>query len=142
MADDIKIKPLIDGNPLIEFIGEIGDDRKSEFLGGAVALLFPIDWPEPFGLVMIEAMACGAPVIAYDCGSVREIVEPGATGFIVRNEDEAAEAVSRLGSLNRAEIRKRFDLRFSAIAMARRYARLYENLAGARSAERLMTPRA
>src|SRR5207245_2136073 len=89
-----KIEPLLD-HPLIEFIGEIGDDRKSAFLGGADALLFPIDWPEPFGLVMIEAMACGTPVIAYDRGSASEVVEPGLTGFIVRDEAEAAEAVGR-----------------------------------------------
>src|SRR4029077_5584371 len=83
-----EIEPLLD-HPLIEFLGEIGDDRKSAFLGGADALLFPIDWPEPFGLVMIEAMACGTPVVAYGCGSVPEVVEPGATGFIVSSQDEA-----------------------------------------------------
>jgi glycosyltransferase involved in cell wall biosynthesis len=121
---DEKIEPLLH-NPLVEYIGEIGDDRKSEFLGGAEALLFPIDWPEPFGLVMIEAMACGTPVIAYDCGSVREVVEPGLTGFIVRDEAEAAGAVRRLPELDRAAIRRRFEERFSGIAMARRYLDLY-----------------
>jgi len=119
-----KIEPLLH-HPLIEFVGEIGDDRKSEFLGGAAALLFPIDWPEPFGLVMIEAMACGTPVIAYDCGSVREVVEPGLTGFIVRDADEALAALDLLPTLSRAAIRRRFDERFSATAMAGRYLDLY-----------------
>ena len=89
-----QIEPLLH-HPLIEFIGEIGDAQKSAFLGGADALLFPIDWPEPFGLVMIEAMACGTPVIAYDCGSVPEVVEDGLTGFIVRDDAEAVAAVGR-----------------------------------------------
>jgi glycosyltransferase involved in cell wall biosynthesis len=127
---DEKIEPLMH-NPLVEYIGEIGDDRKSDFLGGAEALLFPIDWPEPFGLVMIEAMACGTPVIAYDCGSVREVVEDGLTGFIVRNEDEACRAVERLGELDRWAIRRRFEERFSGHAMARRYLDLYARLVGA-----------
>ena len=125
---DEQIRPLLD-HPLIEFIGEIGDAEKSAFLGGADALLFPIDWPEPFGLVMIEAMACGTPVIAYACGSVPEVIEPGATGFLVRDQDEAVAAVGRLGELDRAAVRKRFELRFSATAMARRYERLYADLA-------------
>jgi glycosyltransferase involved in cell wall biosynthesis len=126
---DEKIEPLL-LNPLVDYIGEIGDDRKSEFLGGADALLFPIDWPEPFGLVMIEAMACGTPVIAYDCGSVREVVEDGVTGFIVRNEDEAVAAAARAPLLDRAAIRRRFEERFSGVAMARRYLDLYERLLG------------
>ncbi|MDE2488523.1 MAG: glycosyltransferase family 4 protein [Alphaproteobacteria bacterium] len=124
---DEKIEPLLH-NPLIEYIGEIGDEGKSEFLGGADALLFPIDWPEPFGLVMIEAMACGTPVIAYDCGSVREVVEPGLTGFIVRDDKEACEAVLRAPNLDRAAIRRRFEERFSSIAMARRYLDLYARM--------------
>jgi glycosyltransferase involved in cell wall biosynthesis len=119
-----KIEPLLH-DPLIEYLGEIGDGQKSTFLGGAAALLFPIDWPEPFGLVMIEAMACGVPVIAYDCGSVSEVVEDGITGFIVRNEDEAVAALDRIGTLNRAAIRRRFEQRFSATAMAARYLDLY-----------------
>jgi glycosyltransferase involved in cell wall biosynthesis len=110
---------------MIDFVGEIGDRQKSAFLGGAEALLFPIDWPEPFGLVMIEAMACGTPVIAYDCGSVPEVVEDGVTGFIVRSEDEAVDAVRRLSTLDRGVIRRRFEERFSATAMARRYLDLY-----------------
>ena len=118
------IEPMLD-HPLIEFIGEIGDAGKSAFLGGAEALLFPIDWPEPFGLVMIEAMACGTPVIAFECGSTPEVVEPGLTGYIVRTEDEAVEAVKKAMLLDRREIRRRFDRRFSAIAMARGYLDLY-----------------
>ncbi len=120
-----KIEPLILGEPLVEFVGEIGDADKSAFLGGATALLFPIDWPEPFGLVMIEAMACGTPVVAYDCGSVPEVIEDGLTGFIVRTEDEAVDAVRRVAGLNRREVRRRFDQRYSATAMARRYVDLY-----------------
>ncbi|MGZ3377331.1 MAG: glycosyltransferase family 4 protein [Phenylobacterium sp.] len=123
-----QIEPLLH-HPLIEFIGEIGDTQKSAFLGGADALLFPIDWPEPFGLVMIEAMACGTPVIAYDCGSVREVIEEGLTGFIVKSGVEAIGAVSRLPTLSRAAIRQRFEERFSSIAMARRYIDLYARLA-------------
>ena len=124
-----EIEPLLD-HPLIEFIGEIGDDRKSAFLGGADALLFPIDWPEPFGLVMIEAMACGTPVIAFDCGSTREVVEPGLTGFIVHDVAGAVEAVSAAKFLDRAAIRRRFEQCFSARAMAERYLDLYARLLG------------
>jgi glycosyltransferase involved in cell wall biosynthesis len=123
-----KIEPLLH-DPLIEFVGEIGDHQKSEFLGGADALLFPIDWPEPFGLVMIEAMACGTPVVAYGCGSVPEIVENGLTGFIVYDDDQAVEAVKRIGALNRAKIRRRFEERFSATQMAKSYLRIYADLA-------------
>ena len=119
-----KIEPLLH-DPLVDFVGEIGDPQKSAFLGGADALLFPIDWPEPFGLVMVEAMACGTPVIAYACGSVPEVIEDGLTGFIVHDEDEAVEAVHRLPTLDRAVIRRRFEERFSATAMARRYLDLY-----------------
>ena len=122
-----KIEPLLLGQDLIEFVGEIGDEAKSGFLGDAQALLFPIDWPEPFGLVMIEAMACGTPVVAYGCGSVPEVIEDGVTGFIVSNEDEAVAAVGRTASLNRRDVRRRFDERFSATAMARRYLDLYAN---------------
>ncbi|MBU4433311.1 MAG: glycosyltransferase family 4 protein [Alphaproteobacteria bacterium] len=121
------VEPLL-ADPMVEFVGEIGDQDKAKFLGRADALLFPIDWPEPFGLVMIEAMAAGAPVIAYDRGSVREVIEDGLTGFIVNDEDEAAAAVARLPSLSRRAIRDRFDLRFSAIAMAQRYQSLYRQM--------------
>jgi glycosyltransferase involved in cell wall biosynthesis len=121
------VEPLL-ADPMVEFVGEIGDLDKAKFLGCADALLFPIDWPEPFGLVMIEAMAAGTPVIAYDRGSVREVIEDGLTGFIVNDEDKAAAAVARLPSLSRRAIRDRFDLRFSAIAMAQRYQSLYRKM--------------
>jgi glycosyltransferase involved in cell wall biosynthesis len=124
---DAEIKHLLD-DPLIEYVGEIGDDEKSEFLGGARALLFPIDWPEPFGLVMIEAMACGTPVIAFNCGSVPEIVEDGVTGFCVHSIDEAVDAAVRAGMLDRAKIRQRFDRRFTAEHMAANYLSIYERL--------------
>ena len=126
------VEPLLD-DPLIEYVGEIGDPEKSDFLGGADALLFPIDWPEPFGLVVIEAMACGAPVIAYARGSVREIVEDGLTGYIVEDEDGAVEALARVRDLDRSAIRRRFEARFSASAMAERYLALYRDLVGADS---------
>jgi glycosyltransferase involved in cell wall biosynthesis len=121
------VEPLLD-HPLIEFIGEIGDHQKSEFLGGAEALLFPIDWPEPFGLVMIEAMACGTPVVAFIRGSAGEVIEPGLTGVLVENITEAAQAVAAVAGLDRAAIRRRFEERFSARAMAERYLDLYGRL--------------
>ena len=117
---DTVIKPLLD-DPLIDFIGEIGDERKSEFLGNAVALLFPINWPEPFGLVMIEAMACGTPVIAWNCGSVPEVIDEGVTGFIVNSEEEALAAIARAPDLDRRRVRAAFDRRFAATTMARAY---------------------
>ena len=133
------IKPMMDGNPLIEFIGEIGDHQKSAFLGGAEALLFPIDWPEPFGLVMIEAMACGTPVITFRCGSTAEVIEDGKTGFLVDTVEEAVVAAGRAHLLDREAIRSRFDLRFSATAMARRYLDVYGDLSARRPfAEELM----
>jgi glycosyltransferase involved in cell wall biosynthesis len=125
---ETAIKPLVDANPLVEFVGEIGDHQKSAFLGGAEALLFPIDWPEPFGLVMIEAMACGTPVIAFRCGSTPEIVEDGATGFLVETVEQAVAAAGRAHLLDREAIRARFDLRFSATAMARRYLDVYGDM--------------
>ena len=123
------IQPLLD-DPLIEFIGEISDGEKSAFLGNASALLFPIDWPEPFGLVMIEAMACGTPVIAWRCGSVPEVIEHGTTGFIVESEDEAVAAVAAVGRIERARVRQVFERRFTAVAMAQSYVRLYRRLQG------------
>jgi glycosyltransferase involved in cell wall biosynthesis len=111
-----------------ELVGEIGDAEKSAFLSGAKALLMPIDWPEPFGLVMIEAMACGTPVIAYNHGSVPEIIEDGITGFIVSNEAEAVDALRRVGSLNRRLIRETFEARFTAHRMAQDYVDVYESL--------------
>ena len=122
------IRPLVESNPLVEFVGEIGDHQKSAFLGGADALLFPIDWPEPFGLVMIEAMGCGTPVIAFRCGSTTEIIEHGVTGMLVNTMDEAVAAVDQALALDRASIRNHFDLRFSATAMARRYLDVYGDL--------------
>ena len=125
---ETAIKPLVDGNPLVEFVGEIGDHQKSAFLGGAEALLFPIDWPEPFGLVMIEAMACGTPVVAFRCGSAPEVVEDGETGFLVDTVEQAVAAAGRAALLDREAIRAHFELRFSATAMARRYLDVYGDL--------------
>ncbi len=121
------IRPLL-ADPLVEFIGEIGQTEKSNFLGNARALLFPIDWPEPFGLVLIEAMACGTPIIAFPHGSVREIVEEGVTGFIVESVEEAVRAIERLESLDRSVIRRRFEQRFSAGRMARDYEEHYREV--------------
>jgi glycosyltransferase involved in cell wall biosynthesis len=125
-----SIEPLL-SQPGIEFIGEINDQEKSKFLGEASALVFPIDWPEPFGLVMIEAMACGTPVLAFNRGSVPEIVEPGVTGFLVDTVEEAKLAMPHLLSLDRRLIRKRFEKRFSATRMANDYVRLYRRLISA-----------
>jgi len=122
-----QIKPLLD-NPLVEFIGEIGEMEKGGFLGNARALLFPIDWPEPFGLAMIEALACGTPVIAYRRGSVPEIIEDGVTGFVVNDEQEAVEAVARLHTIRRRRCRKEFERRFSSHRMAADYLEVYEQL--------------
>jgi glycosyltransferase involved in cell wall biosynthesis len=123
-----KIQPLLN-NPLVEFIGEIGYPDKNEFLGNALALLFPIDWPEPFGLAMIEALACGTPVIAYRRGSVPEIIEEGRTGFVLGNAKRAAKAVEQVLHISREECRQRFEERFSATRMAKDYLELYERLA-------------
>src|SRR2546428_9018415 len=114
----LVVEPLL-GEPLVEFVGEISEGEKVDFLGNAYALLFPIDWPEPFGLVMIEAMACGTPVIAYGCGSAPEVIDHGVTGFIVQSEEEAIAAVGAVGALDRREVRRRFERRFSSTAMAR-----------------------
>jgi len=119
-----QILPLIDGRR-IEFLGEINEREKTAFLGEAAALLFPIDWPEPFGLVMIEAMACGTPVLAFRCGSVPEIVEDGITGKVVESEDEAIAALPEILSYNRRLVRRRFEQRFDAARMAMEYEDLY-----------------
>jgi glycosyltransferase involved in cell wall biosynthesis len=124
---ETRIAPLLD-HPLIDYIGEIGDSEKSEFLGNARALLFPIDWPEPFGLVMIEAMACGTPVIAWNRGSVPEVIEHGVTGYIVDSEEEALAALSTIEQLDRHTIRAVFERRFAARTMARAYVDLYARL--------------
>jgi glycosyltransferase involved in cell wall biosynthesis len=121
------VEPLL-RHPLVEFVGEIGDGEKDEFLGSAYALLFPIDWPEPFGLVMIEAMACGTPVIAYRGGAVSEVMEQGHTGFIVKGLDDAVEAVRRVPELSRKRCREIFEQRFTATRMAHDYVQVYERL--------------
>jgi glycosyltransferase involved in cell wall biosynthesis len=125
---DQLIHPLINGNPLVEYIGEIGDHEKSEFLSGAIGLLLPIDWPEPFGLVMIESMACGTPVIAYNRGSVPEVIDDGVTGFVVEDELSAVAAVNRLHDLSRARVREQFERRFTARRMALDYLAAYRRL--------------
>ncbi len=121
------VEPLL-RDSLIEFVGEIGDGEKDEFLGHAYALLFPIDWPEPFGLAMIEAMACGTPVIAYRSGAVPEVMEEGHTGFIVEGLEDAVEAVRRVPELSRKRCREIFYQRFTAARMAHDYVQLYERL--------------
>ncbi len=121
------IRPLIDG-PDVELVGEIGDRDKAAFLSGALGLLLPIDWPEPFGLVMIEAMACGTPVIAFNRGSVPEIVEDRVSGFIVEDETGAVAALSRLGEVPRAGVRAAFERRFTARRLALDYLKLYRSL--------------
>jgi len=121
---DAVIKPLL-SPPDVEYIGEISDSEKSEFLGNALAFMFTIDWPEPFGLAMIEALACGTPVIARSCGSVPEVIRPGATGFIANTVDEMVAAVARIDTLSRAECRREFENRFTVEIMAERYERIY-----------------
>jgi len=122
-----RIRPLL-ASPNVEFIGEIADAEKAEFLSGALALLLPIDWPEPFGLVMIEAMACGTPVIAFNRGSVPEIIDDGVTGFIVEDELSAVGAVRRLDQISRQKVRARFEQRFTARRMALDYLAAYRSL--------------
>jgi len=124
---EAEVRKLLD-HPLVEYVGEIGEGEKSEFLGNAYALLFPIDWPEPFGLAMIEAMACGTPVIAFRMGSVPEIVEDGKTGYVVENLDEAVKAVERTRTLDRKLCRRIFDERFSAGQMCRDYLAVYQQI--------------
>jgi len=121
------IQPLLD-HPLVEFVGEVGPQDKDAFLGQAYALLFPIDWPEPFGLVMIEAMACGTPVIASRHGSVPEVLEDGVTGWIVEGTEAAVQAVGRVPSLSRQRCRQVFEERFSAPRMTQDYLRIYQEL--------------
>ena len=133
---EAEIRPLLD-HPLIEFIGEVNETEKSELLRGAMAVLFPIDWPEPFGLVMIEAMACGTPTIAFRAGSVPEVIDEGVSGFIVASVDEAVDAVGRLHLIDRASCRARFEKRFAADRMADDYVRLYERLISVPSIPRL-----
>jgi glycosyltransferase involved in cell wall biosynthesis len=124
-----RIKHLL-RDPLVEYIGEIGEEHKNDFLGNAVALLFPIDWPEPFGLVMVEAMACGTPTIAWAMGSAPEILDDHKTGFIVNSEEEAVTAVNRLSSLDRKMSRDIFEKRFGAQRMCSDYLSIYNKLIG------------
>jgi glycosyltransferase involved in cell wall biosynthesis len=126
---DEQIRPMIKANSNVEYIGEIADKDKSEFLSGATVLLVPIDWPEPFGLVMIEAMACGTPVIAFNRGSVPEVIDDGLTGFIVEDINGAIGAVDRLDHLSRAKIRAHFEQHFTARRMAQDYLGVYRSLA-------------
>ena len=136
-----EIEPLLK-HPDIDFIGEIDDRRKSEFLGDARALLFPIDWPEPFGLAMIEAMACGTPILAFRNGSVAEVIDEGVTGHIVDTMDEAIEMLGRVLAIDRSRVRQRFEERFSAIRMAQDYVTIYGRLIGepAKQPEQCATP--
>lgn len=122
-----EIRPLL-SSPHVEFVGEIGEREKGPFLGGAEALLFPIDWPEPFGLVMIEALACGTPVIAFNRGSVPEVISDGVTGIIVQDEDEAVRKIEKIDRIDRRECRRVFEKRFTSSRMALEYEALYEML--------------
>lgn len=128
---DTKIEPLL-SHSNVEFLGELGDADKQQLLSNALALVFPIDWPEPFGLVMIEAMACGTPVIAFSRGSVREVVDDGVTGFVVNGVEEACHAVARVRHLNRSRCRRQFEMRFSAQRMAEDYLEVYRQLSSTR----------
>jgi glycosyltransferase involved in cell wall biosynthesis len=132
------IKPLLN-DPLIEFIGEIGYSEKNEFLGHAAALLFPINWPEPFGIVMIEAMACGTPVIAFPFGSVPEVIEDGVNGFLPRDVKSAAKAVEKLDTIDRAQCRQRFEETFSLHRMTQQYLAIYDRILRGGSHEVLPT---
>jgi glycosyltransferase involved in cell wall biosynthesis len=124
-----QIEPLVRAHPSVEYVGELGEADKAAFLGAAKALLFPIDWPEPFGLVMIEAMACGTPVVAFARGSVPEVIDHGVTGFLVTDVDQACAAVRRLEALDRRAIRTVFEQRFCVERMANDYIELYAGLA-------------
>jgi glycosyltransferase involved in cell wall biosynthesis len=125
---DEKIHPLIRANANVEYLGEIAEHEKANFLGQATALVFPVDWPEPFGLVMIEAMACGTPVIAFRCGSVPEVVENGVSGFVVESVKQAATVVKRVASLDRAKVRAAFEQRFTIERTANDYLEKYREL--------------
>jgi hypothetical protein len=131
---DEKVHPMVQAHPNVEFIGEINEQEKAELLGKAAGLLFPIDWPEPFGLVMIEAMACGTPIIALRRGSVPEVVEDGVSGFIVDNVEQAVAAVHRITDLDRATVRAAFERRFTAERMAKDYVDIYHRIVAPRAA--------
>jgi glycosyltransferase involved in cell wall biosynthesis len=112
----------------VEYLGEISEHEKSEFLGNSLGLLFPIDWPEPFGLAMIEAMGCGTPVVAFNCGAVNEIVDPGVTGYVVENISEAVRRVKDLTKVDRMGCRRQFEKRFTSCRMALEYVAFYAQL--------------
>jgi glycosyltransferase involved in cell wall biosynthesis len=124
---ETEIKPLLDSS-LIEFIGEVNEPEKNVLLGGARALLFPIDWPEPFGLVMIESLACGTPVIAFDCGSVPEVLEDRKTGFIVKNVSDSIKALQNIGIISRRTCRNEFERRYTSTRMADNYLKTFQKL--------------
>src|SRR5262245_17892519 len=132
-----EIRPLLDA-PGVKYIGEIGEGAKNEFIGNAAALLFPVDWPEPFGLVMIEAMACGTPVIAWRCGSVPEVIDEGITGTICESIDEAVEMVRGIDQFDRPRCRQQFERRFRAARMAEDYVHVYQRLRVVQNSERRM----
>lgn len=134
------IRPLLE-KPHVEFIGEISDAEKSDFLSGAVALIVPIDWPEPFGLVMIEAMACGTPVVAYNRGAAPEIVEDGVTGFVVEDETSAVGAIKNIGLISRAKVREQFEQRFTSNRMALDYLNAYRKVCQTDREDRKAKPR-
>jgi glycosyltransferase involved in cell wall biosynthesis len=136
-----RLEPHIDGQQ-VRLVGEVNDRTKQQFLAGAAALLFPIDWPEPFGLVMIEAMACGTPVIAFRSGSVPEVIDEGITGFVVDTEEEAVQAIQHLDKLSRYEVRAQFERRFTAQRMAQGYVSHYGALIDARPRHRALRGRA
>ena len=133
------IRPLLD-NPLVDYIGEISEEQKSDFLGGASALLFPIDWPEPFGLVMIEALACGVPVVAFRGGSVPEVIDDGVTGFVVDSLEDAIEATRRVDQLSRRACRAAFERRFNVTRMATDHVEIYETMLAGRTPDLTIVP--
>jgi glycosyltransferase involved in cell wall biosynthesis len=132
------IKPLLD-RPGVEFLGEATQDQKDNLIGKAKALLFPITWPEPFGLVMIEAMACGTPVIAFDCGSVPEVMEHGKSGYVCSTVDQAVEYLASIDSFDRLKCREVFDRRFTAELMAKEYLKVYESVIAASASKHLLS---
>ena len=127
---DEEIEPMIKAHPNVEYIGEIAEHQKARFLGDALGLLFPIDWPEPFGLVMIESMACGTPIVAFRSGSVPEVIDNGVSGFVVNSVEEAVSAVSKLSEIDRAAVRAAFENRFTIERMARDYIKMFAALPG------------
>jgi glycosyltransferase involved in cell wall biosynthesis len=130
---------MIRAHPNVEYIGEIAEHQKARFLGDALALLFPIGWPEPFGLVMIESLACGTPVIAFRSGSVPEVIDNGVSGFVVDGVEEAAKAVSGLSKIDRAAVRRAFENRFTVERMSRDYLKMYAGLPGVRRTNEIRT---